>query len=271
MVGGVPPLRTVLGHDLVDLADHFLPVAQHEAVHEVGQGLGVERAVTAGQHDGVVRRSVRTVEGHRGQVDQVEDVGVHQLGRQVEGQDVEGASRKVVLEREERHLGGTHGRLHVHPRGVRPLGDRVVTLVEDLVEDLQALIGQPDLVGVGVDEQPRHRPAPMLGRLGAQLPADIPCRLRDLGQQRLDLWPERLHLPFILGGPSGGSGPARSRAQPADPAGEAVAAAVVVVVFVAAGAVGAAGAVVGSGIGPVDWTICCPGGMPGAVTGWVAR
>ena len=44
--------------------------------------------------------------------------------------------------------------LEVEPRRVGALGRRVVALVEDLVEDLEPLVGQADLVGVGVDEQP---------------------------------------------------------------------------------------------------------------------
>jgi hypothetical protein len=103
------------------------------------------------------------VQGHRGQVDQVEDVGVDQLGRQVEGQHVEGGRGQVLLDAEEGHPGGPHGRLHVDPRGVGPLGHRVGTLVEDLVEDLQALVGQADLVGVGVEQEPGHLAGAVLG------------------------------------------------------------------------------------------------------------
>ena len=49
----------------------------------------------------------------------------------------------------------THGR-------VGPLGDGVGALVQQLVEDLQALVGQPDLVGVGIEQQPGH----LAGRRG---------------------------------------------------------------------------------------------------------
>ena len=54
-------------------------------------------------------------------------------------------------------------RLEIAPRRVRAFGDGVVAFVEDLVEDLQPLVGQPDLVGVGVGEQPRH---PVFRRVG---------------------------------------------------------------------------------------------------------
>ncbi len=191
----MPGVTTEGRQDLVDLAHHLLAVAEHEAVHEVGQRLGVEGAVAAGHHDRVVDGAVGGPHRHPGQVDEIEHVGVDELGRQVEGQHVEVAGGQVVLDREERDPGRAHGRLHVHPRGVGALGRRVGTLVEDLVEDLQPLVGQADLVGVGVDQQPGHDVGAVLRCECAQLAADVAGRLGDLGQQRLDLWPEGLHLP----------------------------------------------------------------------------
>jgi hypothetical protein len=60
----------------------------------------------------------------------------------------------VGVDREQRDALAAHDGLEVAPGGVRPLGDGVVALVEDLVEDLQALVGKADLVGVGVGQQP---------------------------------------------------------------------------------------------------------------------
>ena len=195
-VTGAGPLGALdRGHHLVDLPHRLLAVPEHEAVHEVGQGLGIEGAVPAGHHHRVVGGAVGGVDRDPGQVDQIEDVGVDQLGGQIEGQDVEGPGGQVVLEGEQGHPGRPHGRLHVHPRGVGPLGHRVVPLVEDLVEDLQPLVGQADLVGVGIDEQPRHRRVVVLGDLGSQFSADVAGRLGDLGQQGFHTWPEGLHLP----------------------------------------------------------------------------
>ena len=114
------------GHDLVHLTDHLFAVAQHEGIDEVGQGLGVEGTVSAGHHDRVVRRSVGAVDGDTGQIDQVEDVGVDQLGRKVEGQDVERPAGQGVLEREQGNADRPHGRLHVHPRGIGPFRYGVV-------------------------------------------------------------------------------------------------------------------------------------------------
>jgi len=79
-----------------------------------------------------------------------------------------------------------HGGLHVRPHRVGALGQDPVPLVEHLVEDLHALVGQPDLVGVGVHQRPPHLGAlPRLLR-GVQLTADVLDRLLHRGQQWLE-------------------------------------------------------------------------------------
>ena len=99
-------LRLGLGqpvpHHLVDLAHHLLAVAQHEGVDEVGQRFGVEGAVPTGQHQRVGGAPLGRVQRHTGQVDEVDHVGVDELGRQVEGEHVEGGRREVLLDAEER-------------------------------------------------------------------------------------------------------------------------------------------------------------------------
>ncbi len=185
--------RTVpsFGHEhLGDLADGLLPVAEHETVDEVGERLGVERAVTSGDHDRMAGTPFDSTHRHPSEVDEVEDVGVDELGGEVEGQDVEGGRGQLVLEREEGDPRRAHGGLHVDPGRIGPFGHRVVTFVQDLVEDLETLVGKADLVGVRVDEEPGDLPRPVLAGLCAVLAADVAGRLCDLGQQRLDLWPE---------------------------------------------------------------------------------
>ncbi len=96
----------------------------------------------------------------------------------------------------------THGRIGALGHGVAPL-------VQDLVEDLQPLVGQPDLIGVGVDEQPGQRPGPVveiLGPFGAELTADVAGRLFDLVEEGLDLRPEGLHVPRDPTAPPAASG-----------------------------------------------------------------
>ena len=155
--------RPVPGEHRGDLAGDLLAVAEDERVDEVGERLRVVGAVPAGDHEGVVVAALLGAHGDTGQVDAVQQVRVHELGGEVEGEDVEGPGGAVRLEGEERQAPGSQHRLEVDPGGVGALGHRVGAFVEDLVEDLEALVRQADFVGVGVDEQPGDLTRPMVG------------------------------------------------------------------------------------------------------------
>ena len=71
--------------------------------------------------------------------------------------------RAVRVDGELRHAVLAHQRLQVGPDRVGALGQHVGLLVEHLVEDLDALVGQAHLVRVGVHQRPPHgrrRPSP---------------------------------------------------------------------------------------------------------------
>ena len=144
-----------LAHDLGDRQHDLLAVAEHGGVDEVGDRLGVEGGVAAGEHDRVVVGAIGRVQRDAGEVERVEHVGVAELGGEAQAEDVEGADRAVLVDGELRDRPVlAHHRFHVGPHGVGALGDDPVALVEDLVEDLDALVGQADLVGVGIHQRP---------------------------------------------------------------------------------------------------------------------
>ena len=124
---------------------------------------------------------------------QLEDVRVDELGRQVERQDVELVGAAVGVDREQGDALPPQDLLEVGPGGVGPLGDGVGPLVEDLVEDLEALVGQADLVGVRVHQEP---PDPVGGGrrdLGTELAADVARWLLHRGEVRLETSPDVDH------------------------------------------------------------------------------
>ena len=106
-----------------------------------------------------------------GEVDAVQDVRVDELGREVEREDVEVAGGAVGVDGEQRRPVRPQLGLEVDPRRVGALGRRVVAFVEDLVEDLEPLVGEADLVGVGVDEQPGDLVGPVLRPLRSPAPS----------------------------------------------------------------------------------------------------
>ena len=98
------------------------------------------------------------------------------------------------VDTEQRHTGGAHLLIEVGPWGVRALGERIVTFVQDLIEDLEPLVGQTDLVRIRVCEQPRHRiPAVELvvpGGDGTVLAADVTSWFLYPRQERFDPRPQ---------------------------------------------------------------------------------
>ena len=176
--------------DLGDLRDDLLTVADHEEVDEVGERLRVVGAVPAGADQRMLGAAGLGPHRHAGEVEAVEDVRVDELGGEVERDQVEVAGRAMRVDREQRQAVAAQQRLEIEPRRVGALGDGVGALVQDLVEDLQPLVGQADLVGIGVDEEPGHLPRAVVGGQCAVFASDVAGRLLHLGQERLEPWPE---------------------------------------------------------------------------------
>ncbi len=192
----IAPAGPVLGlpgaDDLGDLQHRLLTVAHDRAVQEVRDRLGVEGRVAAGEDDRVVLRTVLGLHRDTGEVQGGEEVGVPQLGREGDTEDVEGADGAVRVDRELRDVVLTHQRFEVRPHAVRALGQHALALVEDLVEDHDALVGQTDLVGVRVHERPPHVTGIPVLDGGVQLTADVLNGLLHMREQGLELREDRL-------------------------------------------------------------------------------
>ncbi len=187
-----PPLELPLPDHVGDPQRDLLAVAQHGRVEEVGDRLRVERGVPAGQHDRVVLAPIDRVQRDPGQIESVQHVGVAEFGGEAEAEHVERAHRPVRVEGELRHVMLAHQRFQIGPDRVRALGQDPVLLVQDLVEDRHALIGQPHLVRVRVGQAPADVDRVPLLDLGVQLTADVLDRLADPGQQRFQPGKQRL-------------------------------------------------------------------------------
>ena len=86
------PSRLPRPDDVGDLQDSLLAVAEHGGVDEVGDRLGVERGVSAGDHDGSSSAAVARVQRDAGQVERGEHVGVAELGGERDAEQVEVAA-----------------------------------------------------------------------------------------------------------------------------------------------------------------------------------
>ena len=86
-----------------------------------------------------------------------------------------------------------HDGFEIVPRGVAPIGSAVSAFVDDLVQNLKALVGQPDLVGVGIGEHPAHKSGIGSLRLGTVFAADVAGWLLNVRQPRLEERPDGCH------------------------------------------------------------------------------
>ena len=116
---------------------------------------------------------------HASKVEAVQYVRVDELGRQVERNDIEVSGAAMGVDREQWQAMFAQQDFEVGPWRIGPLRHCVLTLVEDLVQDLQALIGQADLVGVGIGKQPRHHAIVILRRYCPVFATDIASGLLD--------------------------------------------------------------------------------------------
>jgi hypothetical protein len=126
-------------------------------------GSGLNAGVPAGQHDGGARPCVPALQRDAGQVQRGEHVRVASSVANEMPSTVEGLDRAVRVDRELRDAALLHQRLEVRPDRVGALGQHVGLLVEHLIEDLDALVGQAHLVRVRVHQRPpdgRWSPSP---------------------------------------------------------------------------------------------------------------
>ncbi len=212
-----PPLGLPGADDLGHVEDGLLAVADDRAVDELRDRLGVEGRVAAREDDRVVDGTVAGLQRDAGEVQGREHVGVAQLRGEGQAEHVEGGDRAVAVHGELRHLVLAHQFFEVGPHAVGALGEDALALVEHLVQDHDALVGQPDFVRVRVHESPADVTAlPLLDR-GVEFTADVLDGLLHMRKQGLKLREDRLghHATFVKR--AGGSSQAYPQAQPPPP------------------------------------------------------
>ena len=141
-------------HDLADRQHDLLAVTENCGVDEVGDGLGIERGVSSGEHQRVSFVAVDAVQRDAGQIEGGQHVGVAEFGGEADPEQVELRDRAVVVDGELADLVLAHHLFHVREHRVGALGQDPVPLVEYLVQDRDALVGQAHLVRVRIHQRP---------------------------------------------------------------------------------------------------------------------
>jgi hypothetical protein len=157
--------------------------------------------VPPGDDDRVSVAPVGREQRDAGQVERGEQVRVPQFGGERHAEEVERAERPVRVDGELRYPMFAHQGFQVGPHRVGALGQDVGLFVEHLVQDLDALVRQPDLVRVRVHQRPADgRGVPVLDHR-AEFAADVLDRLADPRQQRLQPAEHGLHTHNIAAYP----------------------------------------------------------------------
>ncbi len=173
-----------VAHDVGDVADDLLAVADRHGVDEPRHRLRVERGVATGEDDRVRGGAPVGVQWDAREVERGEQVRVAELGGEADAENVERGDRAVAVDGERGHAVLAHQCLEVGPDRVAALGQRVGPLVEQFVENLDALVGQADLVGVRVEQRPADGRGIPVFRERVQLSADVLHRLGDAREER---------------------------------------------------------------------------------------
>ncbi len=148
--------------------------------------------MSTGDHDGMLVTPVRAMQGDARKVERGQQIGVPQLGGEADAEQVEVGHRTVAIHGELGDAVLTQQLFQIRPDRVGALSQDVRLLVENLVKDLDALVGQADLVGVRIHQAPADdRVRPRL-YLGVSFAAEIAHGLADPRKQRFQTGEQRL-------------------------------------------------------------------------------
>ena len=148
-----PTVAARVTRQVHDFVDDVFAVADHERVDELRHRLGAEGLCAAGDHQRMARVAFERTQWQPSQVQHRQHVRVLQFVLKGESDDVEFCGRDVAVEREQRNVEAPHFRFGVRPRRERQLGGGVRALVQDVMDDADAEIRQPDLVGIRERQQ----------------------------------------------------------------------------------------------------------------------
>ena len=141
------------GHDGVgDLRIASSPSPMTKASMKALIGAGLKARGAAGDDQGVRLVPLLTAKRDPAQIEHHQNVRVGEFVLEGEADDVEGGKRPLRLQGAEGQSAAAQLRLHVRPGGVAALAGDLRQPVQDGVEDLEAEVGHPDLIGVGEGE-----------------------------------------------------------------------------------------------------------------------
>ena len=176
------PRSLPLAHDAAQLQGGLLAVADEEGVDEVRQRLRRKGHGASGHDQGMPGIPLGRAHGDAGELQHIEDRREGQLVLEGESQDVEAGQGKAGLVTAQRDAVLPEERLGVHPGGVGPLCQDLRPGVQQLIEDLEAQVRHPDLIGIGKRQSHPDVDLRRVFHRRVPLPGDVSRGLADEGQ-----------------------------------------------------------------------------------------
>ena len=166
------------GHDV-------LAVPDHERVDKIRQRFGIEGAGAAGHDDRIIFSPFPALERDPAHLQHRQDIAVAHLILKRKADDVESIQRVPAFHGKQGQPFFFHQGNHIRPRHEEPLTQAPALPVDQSVQDLQAEMAHPDLIGIRKTEPEMKRTAvPFLHRR-VHLSAGISRRLLDFLQRPL--------------------------------------------------------------------------------------
>ena len=131
-----------------------LSLAGGEEVDKLRQRFRIKGADATGKHHIVQPLTLGAVDGHAGQPEHIDNVGIGHFIADGKGNHVEILHRLLTFQRPQRQLLVTHFFLHVAPGRKHPLAPHALHLVHNAVQNPHSHIGHTDFIGIR--EAERH-------------------------------------------------------------------------------------------------------------------
>ena len=142
-------VRFGVSHRSEDFQDDCLSLADHKRIDEGVHRLRVETGMSSGNYQRVRLATLYGPQRDTGQVKHVEGIGIQRFIRQGKTQDIKIGQGVFCLQRIEWDGICAHLFFHIHPGSIRPFGQRVRALVDQVIQDLQTQVRDADIIDVG--------------------------------------------------------------------------------------------------------------------------
>ena len=134
------------------LGERFFSLSDGEQVEKLGNGFGIEGAVTAADHDRAVLAAIRRTQRHSRKLQYAEHRGIAELILQRKAEKIKIFHGIVALQGGQRQVMLAHFFLHIRPRREHTLAPNVGLGIQRAVEHAHTHIGHADLVCIGKAE-----------------------------------------------------------------------------------------------------------------------